>query len=80
MGLLGSLHTIFYTEVTNEMKAHEGGGNPLEGEFIELFELKLESIRDFIKDDADHQKPQGLLFALMWFLYERESYFKEKTK
>lgn len=62
------------------MKTHQGGGNPNEGEFIELFELKLENIRNFIRYDVDHQKPQGLLFALMWFLYEKESYFKEKNQ
>jgi hypothetical protein len=45
-----------------------------------LSELKLENIRHFIRDDVDHQKPQGLLFALMWFLCEKESYFKEKNK
>lgn len=77
VGLLGSLHTIFYTEVTEQMKTHQGGGNPHEGEFIELFELKVENIREFINDNSN-QKPQGLLYALMWFLYERENYFKEK--
>jgi UDP-sugar diphosphatase len=31
VGLLGSLHTIFYTEVNEKMKTHNGGGNHHEG-------------------------------------------------
>lgn len=79
VGLLGALHTIYYTEVNEQMKTHNGGGNEHEGEFIELYELEVEKIRQFIADDSN-QKPQGLLYALMWFLYEREHYFKEKSK
>jgi hypothetical protein len=75
VGLLGYLHYIFYTEVINEMKAAV-----IRMKVNSLSELKLENIRHFIIDDVDHQKLQGLLFALMWFLFEKESYFKEKTK
>ena len=75
VGLFGSLHTIFYTEVRESMKVTDGGGNATEGELIELFELKEENIKEFINDDQ-HAKPPGLLYALMWFLYERKNFLE----
>jgi UDP-sugar diphosphatase len=71
VGLMGSLHTIFYCEVNKAMKVGPGGGNANEGEIIELFELPKDKIREFI-DDESSPKPPGLLFALLWFLNERE--------
>jgi UDP-sugar diphosphatase len=77
VGLLGSLHTIFYAEVDDSMKTGSGGGNANEGEFVELFELNESKIREFI-DDESRAKPPGLLYGLMWFLYEREQFMKNK--
>ncbi|CAF0724693.1 unnamed protein product [Brachionus calyciflorus] len=79
VGLLGCLHTIFYAEVDESMKVSSGGGNPNEAEFIELFEIHQDLVRDFLNDDSK-PKPPGLLYGLMWFLYEREQFFKSKEK
>lgn len=57
MGLLGSLHTIFYTEVNDKLKTGKGGGNLEEGESIELFELPKDQIREFINDDSNPRAP-----------------------
>ena len=78
VGLFGAVHTIFYTEVTDQLKTAPGGGNADEGEFIELFELPVSSIREFI-NDYNNEKPLGVEYGLKWFLYEREEYFKNKN-
>ena len=70
VGVTGSLHTMFYTEVNDEMKVSEGGG--IQGEEdIELFELPVSDITAFINDESA-PKPPGLILALMWFLYEKD--------
>lgn len=79
VGLIGCLHTIFYTEVDESMKVGIGGGNDHEGEFIELYEIQQHLIRDFLNDESK-QKPPGLLYGLMWFLYEREAFFQSKIQ
>lgn len=70
VGIMGSTHTIFYCEVNGSMKTGKGGGNEHEGELIELFELPKSKVLEFIEDEAE-PKPPGLLFALLWFLYQR---------
>lgn len=77
VGLLGCLHTIFYAEIDESMRTGTGGGNKDEGEFVELFELKEELIKDFL-DDETKPKPPGLLYGLMWFQYEKDSFLKSK--
>lgn len=74
VGLYGAMHTTFYAEVTDEKKVSEGGGNPEEGEFIELYELPVNEIRAFV-NDLMYEKPLGVMYALKWFLYEREEFF-----
>jgi UDP-sugar diphosphatase len=90
VGLIGSIHTIFYAEVSDtELVKGAGGGNVHEGEFIELFELNESEVRQFINDEPgderstqlrNNSKPPGLLFALMWFLYEREAFLAQKKR
>ena len=60
VGLLGSLHTIFYAEVNEEMKKGPGGGNVDEGESIELFELHKDNVREFIMDDSNPRPPGNM--------------------
>ncbi|RNA09248.1 GDP-mannose pyrophosphatase [Brachionus plicatilis] len=79
VGLIGCLHTIFYAEVDESMKIGSGGGNQYEGEFIDLYEIHKDSIREFL-DDESKQKPPGLLYGLMWFLYEREHFLLKSKK
>lgn len=67
VGISGSLQTLFYAEVTDEMKVASGGGNAHEGEQIELQYLPVDQARDFLFDESK-PKPPGLLFAFMWWL------------
>ena len=66
MGNSGSHQTLFYCEVTDDMKSSEGGGNVTEGEKIEVIHLPL---KDGVALIFDQDKPRssGLLFSLMWF-------------
>lgn len=66
VGTSGSLQTLFFTEVTDDMCVNKGGGNLQEGEMIEVFYLPLEKSREFMFDETKH-KPAGFMFALMWY-------------
>jgi UDP-sugar diphosphatase len=78
VGLIGALHTIFFTEVDESMRVEgQGGGNQHEGEFIELFELHESQVREFLNEDGN-VKPPGLLYSLIWFLYERKEFLDRK--
>jgi len=67
VGISGSLHTVYYAEVTDAMKVDGyGGGNEHEGELIDVYELPVASARDFVMDE-DISKPVSLMFAFMWF-------------
>lgn len=67
IGTVGSLQTLFFAEVDDEMQVSNGGGNIDEGERIELFYLPVEKLEQFLMDE-EKQKPAELLFAGMWWL------------
>jgi len=64
VGFAGSKQTIFYTEVTEDMRVNDGGG--IESELIEVLELPTDKAKEFIFDESV-AKTTGLLFALMWW-------------
>ena len=66
VGSTGALQTCFFAKVSDEMQVTSGGGNPQEGERIEVFYLPLEKSREFVFDNSKH-KPAGLMFAFMWY-------------
>ena len=66
IGTAGSLQSIFYCEVTDEMVVGQGGGNSLEDERIDVFHLPIDQVDNFIYDTTK-KKSIGLAFALMWF-------------
>lgn len=66
VGISGSKQTLFYAEVTDDMKVGPGGGLAQEGELIEVVELPLAQGRILMMDESK-TKPVGLMFALMWF-------------
>nr|XP_028601737.1 uridine diphosphate glucose pyrophosphatase isoform X2 [Podarcis muralis] len=66
VGVSGSKQTLFYAEVTDEMKAGEGGGQPQEGELIEVVEIPLQDCMTFAFDEA-LPKTMGFIFSFMWF-------------
>ncbi|XP_025895002.1 uridine diphosphate glucose pyrophosphatase isoform X1 [Nothoprocta perdicaria] len=66
VGLTGSRHTLFYAEVTDQMKTGEGGGQPEEGELIEVVEIPLEESMKFAFDESIPKTP-GVILGVMWF-------------
>lgn len=66
VGSSGALQTLFFAEVTDEMRVNAGGGNLHEGERIEVYYLPLDNSRQFVFDETK-QKPAGLMFAFMWY-------------
>nr|XP_056707735.1 uridine diphosphate glucose pyrophosphatase NUDT14 [Euleptes europaea] len=66
VGVTGSKQTLFYAEVTDEMKSGKGGGCPEEGELIEVVEIPLQDSMDFAFDET-FPKTMGVMFCFMWF-------------
>ncbi|GAB1601364.1 uridine diphosphate glucose pyrophosphatase-like isoform X1 [Argonauta hians] len=67
VGTTGSVSTLFYAEITDQMKVAKGGGVAEEGEMIELLEIPACEIKNYIVNDTP-PKPGALLLALFWFL------------
>jgi UDP-sugar diphosphatase len=66
VGIAGSRQTLFYAPVTDAMKISNGGGNPDEGELIEIVEVPVSRSLDLISDTS-RERSSGFLFALLWF-------------
>ncbi len=64
VGFAGSKQTLFFAEINEDMKVHDGGG--IEMEQIEVVELPVNEARSFIYDESKAKTP-GLMFAFMWF-------------
>lgn len=67
VGVSGDQQTMFYVEVTDKMKVSQGGGLADEGEMIEVVEMSIPEVRQYL-NQSDVNSPGGLLFGLMWFL------------
>ncbi|XP_064368043.1 uridine diphosphate glucose pyrophosphatase NUDT14 isoform X1 [Dromaius novaehollandiae] len=66
VGVTGSRHTLFYAEITDQMKTGKGGGQPEEGELIEVVEIPLEDSMKFAFDESLPKTP-GVIFGFVWF-------------
>ena len=64
VGFAGSLQTLFYAEVDNSMKIHNGGG--IDAEEIEVIYLKISDAKEFILDESKAKTP-GIMYAMMWW-------------
>ena len=67
MGTSGTLQTLFYAQVTDAMRVGEGGGNPSEGELIEVIEVPVSDSLAFFMDETV-ETPVGLLFGITWYM------------
>ena len=65
VGFAGSKQTLFYTEIDESMRVNQGGG--VDTELIEVVEIPTNRVREFIYDETI-AKTTGLLFALMWWI------------
>lgn len=66
VSVTGTKHTLFYGEVTDEMKIGDGGGRAKEGELIEVVEVPLQDSMSFAFDETC-PKTIGITFGFMWF-------------
>lgn len=70
VGTTGGLQTMFYVEVTDEMRVNFGGGSELEGELIEVVEMSVEEFKEYINRPSI-QSPPEILFAAFWFFHNK---------
>ncbi|GHV01967.1 NUDIX domain-containing protein [Campylobacterota bacterium] len=73
VGYAGSRQTLFFAEVGDSDKTSGGGG--IDTEQIEVIELPLKEIDNFMFDESI-AKTSGLLFAFFWYT---DIYSKRKT-
>lgn len=71
VGVSGSKQTLFFSEIDESMKVHEGGG--IQDEQIVLEFIPLSQAKSFIFDTSKAKTP-GLMFAFYWFF---ETFDKE---
>ncbi|KAG5322766.1 NUD14 pyrophosphatase, partial [Pseudoatta argentina] len=65
--------TLFYVEVTDDMKIHPGGGDESEGEVIEVVELSIPELKDYMST-KEVQSPSSFLHGVSWFLLNKSEY------
>lgn len=66
IGTGGTHQSMFYCEVTDEMRVGGGGGNLFEGERIEVLHLPLDEAMEMMFDTSK-PKSVGLCFSFIWF-------------
>jgi len=71
VGVSGSKSTLFFANINDEMKIHEGGG--IKDEEIELYFLPLKEVRAFIFDESK-TKTSGLILSFYWFFEKYKNY------
>ncbi len=64
VGFAGSRQTLYYCELDEGMKEHEGGGIHVED--IEVVYLPVSEAKHFITDESKAKTP-GIMYALMWW-------------
>ncbi|KAG5857704.1 hypothetical protein ANANG_G00022210 [Anguilla anguilla] len=66
VGVTGARQTMFYVEVSDEDCVGEGGGEPQEGELIEVVKVPLLEAMNFAYDE-NIPKTMGVIFSFLWF-------------
>jgi len=64
VGVSGAKQHLYFANVNEDIKIHEGGG--IHSEQIELEFISLEKAKEFIFDESKAKTP-GLMFAFYWF-------------
>jgi len=64
VGFAGAHQTLYYCEVDESMREHEGGGIHVED--IEVVYLDVKAAKKFVLDELKSKTP-GLMFAMMWW-------------
>lgn len=68
VGTSCSLQTLYYCEVTDDMKTSDGGG--VEDESIEVVEMTIPEMRKYISGQ-NIMSPPSFLFGIHWFLVNK---------
>lgn len=72
IGTGGTHQVIYYCEVSDDMLVSgSGGGNPSEGEMIEVIYVPVSELMEFLVD-SDKKKSVGSCFGIMWFLHQKK--------
>ncbi|KAJ8341328.1 hypothetical protein SKAU_G00336190 [Synaphobranchus kaupii] len=78
VGVTGAKQTMFYVEVSDENCVGEGGGQPEEGELIEVVKVPLQEAMNFAYDE-NIPKTMGVIFSFMWFNSNMSPKYKIST-
>ncbi len=64
VGISGTKQYLYFAEVSEEDKVHNGGG--IDTEEIEVVYLPMQEAKEFVYDESKAKTP-GLMFAFYWF-------------
>lgn len=78
VGITGARQTLFYAEVSDEDRVGDGGGQPQEGELIEVVKVPQHQALNFAYDESI-PKSMGVIFSFMWFHNNMSPKFKIST-
>ncbi|CAL8317531.1 unnamed protein product [Merluccius merluccius] len=78
VGVTGAKQTMFYAEVSEENRVGEGGGEPQEGELIEVVKVPLHEAMTFAYDETI-PKTMGVIFSFIWFHNNMSPKYKIST-
>lgn len=78
VGVTGSKQTMFYAEVSDDNRVGAGGGEPREGELIEVVKVPLHEAMTFAYDERI-PKTMGVIFSFIWFHNNMSPKYKIST-
>ncbi|XP_056151008.1 uridine diphosphate glucose pyrophosphatase NUDT14 [Lampris incognitus] len=78
VGVTGSKQTMFYAEVSDDNRVGEGGGEPQEGELIEVVKIPLHEAMTFAYNEKI-PKTMGVIFSFIWFHNNMSPKYKIST-
>lgn len=78
VGVTGSKQTMFYAEVSDDNCVGAGGGEPREGELIEVVKVPLHEAMTFAYDERI-PKTMGVIFSFIWFHNNMSPKYKIST-
>ncbi|XP_039980367.1 uridine diphosphate glucose pyrophosphatase NUDT14 [Xiphias gladius] len=78
VGVTGAKQTMFYAEVSDDNCVSAGGGEPREGELIEVVKVPLHEAMTFAYDERI-PKTMGVIFSFIWFHNNMSPKYKIST-
>ncbi|RXJ81124.1 NUDIX hydrolase [Arcobacter sp. F2176] len=70
VGISGGKQNLYYAQINDNMKVHNGGG--IHDEQIETMYLPINEYKEFIYDESKAKTP-GLMFSFIWFMENKIS-------